>query len=79
VPDHGGERDQPFAARRIGAGQPHGHAAFQQIEQQGARRQALAPGAQHIGGADVARSDRAQIAGAGQASEDQPERIEPSR
>ena len=51
------------------AGDQHRHHALQRIEQQGGGRQPLAAGAQHVGRADIARADLADVAqprGAGQ-------------
>src|SRR3546814_1038561 len=39
------------------AGEQHDHRALAGVEQQRCRRQSLAPGPEHIGGADVARSE----------------------
>ena len=43
------------------------------VQQQRRRRQLLAAGAQHVGGADIARADRADVAEAGGAGEQQAE------
>jgi hypothetical protein len=52
----------------------HRRRALAHVEQQRRRRQPLAAGAQHVGGADIARSDRAQITRAGKPREKQAER-----
>ena len=50
--------------------QHHRHRAFRAVEDQRRRRQPLAASAQHIGSADIARPDLAQVAGAEQACQD---------
>ena len=47
---------------------------LQRVEDKGRGGEVLAAGAQHVGRADVARADRAQIPGAGEARQDQTER-----
>ncbi len=58
VPEHGtrGGADGGELADLVG--DQHGDHALQRIEQQGRGGELLAAGAQHVGGADVARSDR---------------------
>jgi len=41
--------------------EPDGGAAFEHVQQEGGRAQALAAGAQHVGGADVAAADGANV------------------
>ena len=48
--------------------------AFQHVEQQRQRREALLAGPKHVGGADVARADLADVAEAGGARDQQTER-----
>ena len=64
--------------RRIGAaviaGDDDGDRALERVADQGCRRKALAAGAQHVGGADIAASDRAQILRAGEFGQHQAER-----
>ena len=48
--------------------------ALEQIEREGRRREPLAAGAQHVGRADVARADRAQITRPAEPRQDQAER-----
>jgi hypothetical protein len=55
-------------------GQQHRRQPLAQVEQQRCRGQPLAPGAQHVGRADVARTDRAQVARPEQPRQDQAER-----
>ena len=51
-----------------------GDRPFQGIGHEGQRREILAPGAQNIGRADIARTDRAQIRRPGKPRQDEPER-----
>src|SRR6478609_7328978 len=64
--------------RRVGAAEiardDHRDRALQHVADQRRRGEALAPGAQHIGGADIAGADRAQVLRSRQLGEDQPER-----
>jgi hypothetical protein len=58
---------------RLGAKARHEHdrqRPLQGIAQQGRSRQALPARAQHIGGSDIARADRAQVLRAGQLRQD---------
>src|SRR3546814_1326343 len=48
----------------------HRDRALRAVEDQGRRRQLLAPGAPHIGRADIARPDLAQVARAEQSGQD---------
>ena len=66
-------RQHPGLEPAIMARQQHGGGALAGIEQQRRRRQPLVAGAQHIGGADIARSDRADI-DADRPRQQQPER-----
>jgi hypothetical protein len=56
--------------RRIATGEPGGKedggGSLQRVEQEGGYRQCLATGAQHVGGADIARADVAHVAVAGE-------------
>ena len=63
--------DAEFQAE-IAADQRRGR-ALQHVEQQRQRREALVAGPQHIGGADVARADLADVAEAGGARDQQTE------
>src|SRR5690606_15148917 len=54
--------------------EPNRQKAFRAVEQQRRRREPLAAGAQHVGGADVARADGANVAPSGRLGEQQPER-----
>jgi len=49
---------------------PDGQCTLKTIEQQGSGGEPLAAGAQHVGRADIARSDRAQIPRAGHSCQD---------
>ncbi len=60
--------------RRARLGDGHGDGALAHIQHQGQRRQSLAAGAQHVGGADIARPDLADVAEAGDSAQHQPER-----
>ncbi len=55
------------------AGDQHGGGTLAAIQQQGRQCQLLVAGAEHIGGADIAGADLADIAEAGEAGEDQAE------
>src|SRR3954454_5070206 len=52
----------------------HRHGALERVEQQGCGGKALAPRAQHVGGADAAGADRANILRAAEFRQDQSER-----
>ena len=52
----------------------HRDGAFEHVAEQGRGGQAFAAGAQHVGGADIARADRADVASAGEPGQDQAER-----
>ena len=75
-------RKAPIAAsppdlRQIGPdrlGGQHRRGALGRVEQQGRRRQPLAAGPQHVGRADIARADRADVAEPGDPGQHQPER-----
>ena len=49
-------------------------AGLARVERQRGQRDILAPGAQHVGRADIARADGANIAQAGKPGQQQPER-----
>ena len=73
--EHGGHAcDQ----RRVFAGPvaqgDDGERAFAGVEQQGEGGDVLAAGPQHVGGADIAGPDRADVAEPGGAGEDEAER-----
>ena len=53
------------------AGEQDGRCALAAIEHQGRDRQSLATGSKHIGRADIARSDLAQVAGPAEFGQDQ--------
>jgi len=75
VAQHGGQCGENLASRRqICAHDKNRSRAFQPITQQCRRRCPFLAGAQHIGGADIARADLAHIARARRESEHQPER-----
>ena len=57
----------------------HGRGALQRVEQERQRGEALVAGAQHVGGADVARADGAHVAETGGARQQEPKGIEPRR
>ena len=56
----------------VDAGQQDRRRAFAGVEQQGHQRQSLVAGAQHIGGADIAAANGANIAKTGEAGQQQP-------
>ena len=66
--------DQRGVGRRKMRGEQDRGGALERVAQQGRGREALAAGAQHIGGADIARADGAHVGPAGGARQDQPER-----
>ena len=66
--DHRGRRSAEVA------GDDNGHGAFQHVAEQRRGGQALAAGAQHVGRADIAGADRAQILRAGDLRQDHAER-----
>jgi len=49
------------------------HRALQRVAEEGGERQPLAAGPQHVGGADVARADLADVAEPGGARQDEAE------
>ena len=62
VPQKGAERrrNSRFAAREM-RGDGHGHSAFEHVAQKRRRGEPPAPGAQHVGGADIARTNTAHV------------------
>src|SRR5689334_12901965 len=72
------EGTEPREHGEILSAEPIGHqhrgGALERVEDQRRSGESFAAGAQHIGGADVAGSDRADIPGAGEPREDEPER-----
>ena len=61
------------------AGQQDRRGRLQAVEHQGRGGEALAPGPQHIGRADIARADVAHVALAGEPGQQQPERDRPEQ
>ena len=57
----------------------HRDGAFQHVGEQRRGGEAIAAGAQHIGGADAAGADRADVLRAGEPREDEPERDRPEQ
>src|SRR5208283_1025156 len=70
-PERGGEHGG--ARCEMGDGQNRDR-SLQKIKQKGQRRQILAAGAQNIGRADIAGTDRAEVRGSGETSQNEPER-----
>src|SRR5579859_5905929 len=56
------------------AGNDHGDRALERVEHQRRGGEPLAPRAQHVGRADIAGTDRAQVSRPGKPGEDEPER-----
>ena len=74
VAEEGGEPGIEREVRVEPAGDEHGRRAFQCIEQQGEGGKPLVAGAQHIGRADIAGADLADVAKPGGARDQQAER-----
>jgi hypothetical protein len=79
MPDQRARRRQRLLAGPDPRHQQHRDQALGKVEQQRRRRQPLAPGPQHVGGADVARADLAQVARAGHACQYHPEGDRPQQ
>src|SRR5438309_1417986 len=74
VADQGGDGGELHGDREQPGGHHHGGAPLRHVEQQSGGGEALAAGPQHVGGADIARADGAQIAGARRLGQQQAER-----
>src|SRR5262249_10268161 len=75
VADEGAEAGGERKAHIVGAREcEHGNCTLERIAEQRRGRKPLAPGAQHVGGADIAGADVAQVLGTGRRGEDEAER-----
>ena len=72
--DRAGGRRKPGLRSEDRRGEHDGERRFQRVEDERRRGEALAAGAQHVGRPDIARADRPQVAGAGEARQDHAER-----
>ncbi len=72
--DKGAKSGRKREVVAIEAGERDGGGALQRVTQQGRGSEPLAAGAQHVGGADIARPYRADVAQARQMREDDAER-----
>ena len=61
------------AGSEPGGGEEHGRRALEPVAEEGGGGERLVAGPQHVGGADIARADGADVAEAGEAGEDQAE------
>ena len=72
--DRARRRREPRLGPEEKRSEDDGERRFQRVEDQRRRREALAPGAQNVGRADIARADRPQVAGAEEARQNDAER-----
>ena len=72
--EEGAEGSDDGEVRAVAPGDEDGGEAFQSVEKQRCGGEVFAPGAQHIGRADIARADGAQILRASQPRQHQAER-----